>query len=128
MRHFNFVGLKSFNFAVHPKYYISRDFNFVICPKYYNLRHFTAMVVLEIELFMGVRFQLFSNFGKSMEPKSELKYISIFFTHHRFTKLLTPRKLHSASKILSSSSSESPTGFINPKNWRSSSNLSRSFA
>ena len=135
-RHFNFAGFfnnfwisQHFNFAFQSKYYISWHLYFAVSPEYYNLGHFSFTVMLIIEFFMCVSFQRLRNFGENMERKCNLKYIFIFFTHHWFTKVLKlPEKLISGSKISSSSSSESTTGFINPKTSRSSSVVSRSFA
>ena len=65
-------------------------------------------------------FPAFQDIGKSMESMWKLKYICIFSYAPLIHKNIeNTRKPLSGSKISSSSSTESTTGFINPKNRRS---------
>ena len=62
--------------------------------------------------------------GKAWNLNARLKTFLSFFTPYWFTEVLkTPKKIISSSKIFSTSSSESTTGLINPRTWRSSSNV-----
>ena len=133
-RHFrgilNFAGFLFFYFFFENNFWISRfSLNTTFCDILISRFHqntficyilFNFVVVLKTNFFMCVSFQHFRILGKAWNLCGNLNTFVSFPTHHWFIKILKTReKPLSGSKISLSSSSESTTGFINPKNRRS---------
>ena len=72
--------MRHFNFAVFwNNFWILGHLNFAVQPKYYISRHFNFAVVLKVVIFYCLSVQYFRNFGESKKSIGNLKYFFIFF-------------------------------------------------